>query len=149
MRRLLIVTLAAAALGAVAAGAVSAAGGAPRGTVTAKSSRYGKVLFDGRGFVLYAFTADPRGKTRCSGACAAAWPPYIVKTRPRAAKSVAAKRLGTVRRPDGKLQGTYGGRPLYYYVGDTKPGLILCQNVREFGGFWRVVRPNGTLVTSG
>jgi predicted lipoprotein with Yx(FWY)xxD motif len=41
------------------------------------------------------------------------------------------------------LQATYAGRPLYYYVGDRKPGQILCQGVREYGGRWRVVRPTG------
>jgi predicted lipoprotein with Yx(FWY)xxD motif len=28
----------------------------------------------------------------------------------------------------------YNGWPLYYYVHENKPGLILCQNVDEFGG---------------
>jgi predicted lipoprotein with Yx(FWY)xxD motif len=37
------------------------------------------------------------------------------------------------------------GRPLYYYVGDKRPGQILCQNVDEFGGTWLVVHPNGQL----
>jgi predicted lipoprotein with Yx(FWY)xxD motif len=41
---------------------------------------------------------------------------------------------------------TYAGKPLYYYVGDRKPGQVLCQNVPEFGGTWRVVRADGTLV---
>jgi Secreted repeat of unknown function len=50
------------------------------------------------------------------------------------------------RRADGKLQVTYGGRPLYYYVNDRKPGQVLCQNVPEFGGIWRVVRGSGALV---
>jgi hypothetical protein len=35
---------------------------------------------------------------------------------------------------------------LYYYIGDRQPGQILCQNVVEFGGSWRVVRSNGGLV---
>ena len=59
---------------------------------------------------------------------------------------VDAVRLGTVKRANGSLQATYAGRPLYYYVGDTKPGQILCQNVTEFGGVWRVLRPDGRLV---
>jgi predicted lipoprotein with Yx(FWY)xxD motif len=117
-----------------------------RGTLVAKQSRYGRVLFDGRGFVLYGFTRDARTKSRCSGACAKAWPPYIVKRRPRAGAGVAAARLGTVRRSNGSLQATYAGHPLYYYIGDRKPGQILCQNVTEFGGIWRVVRPSGRLV---
>jgi predicted lipoprotein with Yx(FWY)xxD motif len=51
-----------------------------------------------------------------------------------------------IRRSGGRLQATYFGRPLYYYVGDRRPGQILCQNVTEFGGVWRVVRPTGRLV---
>ena len=43
---------------------------------------------DGRGFAVYAFTRDPRGKSVCTGACAKAWPPYVVRTRLRAASGV-------------------------------------------------------------
>jgi predicted lipoprotein with Yx(FWY)xxD motif len=118
----------------------AAASAATNPTVTTRSSQYGRILFDGRGFVLYAFTADKNGRSVCTGACAQAWPPYIVKTKPH------GRLLGTTRRADGKLQVTYAGRPLYYYEGDRKPGQILCQNVVEFGGRWLVVRPNGGLV---
>jgi predicted lipoprotein with Yx(FWY)xxD motif len=111
-----------------------------------KASSFGRILFDGRGFVLYAFTRDRRGRSVCSGACARAWPPYIAKSRPRAGNGVAAGLLGTTRRANGSSQVTYAGRPLYYYVGDRRPGQILCQNVTEFGGSWRVVRPSGHLV---
>ena len=144
--RLITTLLALIALAAATAGSVMASNDGARSTVTVKSSSFGRILFDGRGFVLYGFTRDPRGKSVCSGACAKAWPPYIVKSRPRAASGVGAARLGTVKRPDGSLQVTYAGRPLYYYVGDRRPGQILCQNVTEFGGVWRVMRPNGRLV---
>jgi predicted lipoprotein with Yx(FWY)xxD motif len=117
-----------------------------RATVTVRGSTYGKVIFDGRGFALYAFTKDGRGPSTCRGGCAAAWPPYIVSSRARAGAGVKGSLLGTTRRGDGKLQVTYNGRPLYYYVGDRRAGQILCQNVDEFGGLWLVVRPNGTLV---
>jgi len=118
------------------------------GLVTAKRSSFGRIVFDGRGFVLYGFTRDRRGKSTCVGACVRAWPPYIVKSTPHAGSRVVGARLGRIKRPDGRLQATYYGHPLYYYVGDRRPGQILCQNVSEFGGFWRVVRPNGSLVTS-
>lgn len=139
---LIVVTVVAGAT----AGSTMATEQAPRSVVTAKSSRYGRILFDGRGFVLYGFTRDPKGKSACSGACATAWPPYIVKSRPRASGGISGARLGTIKRADGRLQGTFAGRALYYYVGDRQPGQILCQNVTEFGGVWRVVRPNGSLV---
>ena len=114
-----------------------------RSSVGAQKSAYGQILFDGRGFVLYAFTKDTRGRSACSGKCAAAWPPYVVTRRPAAAKGATAALLGTTRRADGRLQATYAGRPLYYYIGDRQPGQILCQNVTEFGGVWLVVRPSG------
>ena len=127
-------------------GASPTPGQTPRPAVVVKASSFGRILFDGRGFVLYAFTRDPRGRSACRGACARAWPPYIAKSRPLAGSGVAAGRLGTTRRADGSAQVTYAGRPLYYYVGDRKPGQILCQDVTEFGGVWRVVRPSGRLV---
>jgi predicted lipoprotein with Yx(FWY)xxD motif len=139
---LFVVALASAVVAAVA----PATQATPRATVLAKPSRFGEILFDGRGYVLYAFTRDPRGKSVCRGACARAWPPYVVRSRPRAGAGVAAARLGTTKRLDGSLQVTYAGRPLYYYVGDRKPGQILCQNVTEFGGIWLVVRPSGRLL---
>jgi predicted lipoprotein with Yx(FWY)xxD motif len=120
--------------------------GAPRSALTAGPSAFGRILFDGRGFVLYAFTRDPRGKSVCVRGCARAWPPYLVKTRPHAGSGVKAGLLGTTKRASGGLQVTYAGRPLYYYVGDRRAGQILCQNVTEFGGAWRVIRPTGKLV---
>jgi len=142
--RLITAILAAAVLAGVFAGLDMAAGS--KSSVTVKASSYGRILFDGRGFVLYGFTRDQRGKSACSGACAKAWPPFIVKSRPRAGKSVLSGRIGVIRRSGGRFQATYFGRPLYYYVGDRKPGQILCQDVTEFGGVWRVVRPTGRLV---
>ena len=123
----------------VALAAVALAASAPA-AVKPGSSQYGRILFDNRGFVVYAFTADTPKASRCSGACAKAWPPYIVKTRPN------GNLLGAIRRPDGRLQVTYAGKPLYYYIGDREPGQILCQNVREYGGLWLVVRPDGRYV---
>jgi Secreted repeat of unknown function len=46
---------------------------------------------------------------------------------------------------DGR-QVTHAGRPLFYYVGDRRPGELRCQNVREFGGLWLVMRASGRLV---
>ena len=118
----------------------------PSSIVTARGSSFGRVLFDGRGFALYAFTRDRARHSACANACANKWPPYIVRRRPTARRGVDASLLGTIVRRDGRRQATYAGRPLYFYVGDRKPLQVLCQNVREFGGLWLVVRPNGTVV---
>jgi predicted lipoprotein with Yx(FWY)xxD motif len=129
----------------VLAGSAVAAASGSSPTVTVRSSDYGRILFDGSNRALYAFTRDPRGKTTCYGACATAWPPYIVRGSLRAGIGTRGSLLGTTRRRDGRRQLTYAGRPLYYYVHDPR-GKVLCQNVREYGGLWLVVRPTGTLV---
>jgi predicted lipoprotein with Yx(FWY)xxD motif len=119
----------------------------PRGPkLKIADSNYGPILFNGRGRALYLFTADSGKTSNCSGDCAVAWPPYIVKAKPLAGKGVKPGLIGTTRRADGRLQATYGGHPIYFYEGDTKPGQVLCQAVHEFGGFWYVLRANGKAV---
>ena len=139
---LLVVAVVGVAL-AFAPAAMSREGTQP--ALTVKSSRFGKVLFDGRGYVLYAFTRDGRRST-CYAACAKAWPVYYAKAGLVAGTGVKRALLATTPRRDGRRQITYAGRPLYYWAGDTKPGRIGCQNATEFGGTWLVVRPSGRLV---
>ena len=119
----------------------------PAQTLTVRATRYGRILFDGRGRVLYGFTRDRRGgPSRCYGACATAWPVYFAKgTVVRGGPAVRKSLIGKTRRRDGRLQFTYNGWPLYYYAHEG-PGEVRCQNVDQFGGVWLVVRPNGTLV---
>ena len=143
---MLIVFLALAGAVGGAASSQRATTGEAKAALSVRSSAYGRILFDGRGKALYAFTRDARGRSVCTGPCAAAWPPFVVRDRPQPGTGISAKLVGTTRRPDGKLQVTYAGRPLYYYVGDRKPGQVLCQNVSEFGGLWLVIRPSGALV---
>ena len=115
-------------------------------TLTAHSSSYGKTVFDGHGYVLYAFTRD-HGRSSCYGTCAKAWPPYYApKGTLRVGAGLKHSLLGTVKRRNGRRQVTYAGRPLYYYVGDGGPGVIRCQDVYEFGGRWLIIRPSGTLI---
>jgi len=116
-------------------------------TVKVRRSRYGRILVDGRGLTLYAFTRDRRGSSRCYGACATAWPPLLVRAgRPRAGSGARRSLLGTTRRRDGTRQVTYRGRPLYFSFRERRPGEILCQNVAQFGGTWLLVAPSGRLV---
>ena len=141
--------LAAAVLAAGSAATTTRAGGAASAqavTITAHASRYGKILFDGRGRVLYLFARDRAGRSSCSGACAKVWPPALTRGVPRAGRGVNAKLLGTTKRKDGTLQVTYGKHPLYYFKEDTKAGQIKCQNVSNFGGLWLVVAPSGKAV---
>jgi predicted lipoprotein with Yx(FWY)xxD motif len=145
MRTFIPLLFAFAALAAAPAEAMPTAGDATA-TLTVRDTRFGRILFDGRGRALYAFTRDRRGgPSTCYGACAAAWPVYYAGSTLRAGRGVRQRLIGTVRRRDGRRQVTYNGWPLYYYAHEG-PGQVLCQNVREFGGLWLVVRPVGSLV---
>ena len=110
--------------------------------VTLRDSQFGPVLFDGRARALYLFTRDPEGRSRCYGACATAWPPFIARGKPRAGRGVKKSLLGTVRRRDGSRQVTYRGQPLYFYIDDPR-GQVLCNDVTEFGGVWYALSANG------
>jgi predicted lipoprotein with Yx(FWY)xxD motif len=116
---------------------------AAKGTrVKVVSSDFGRVIADGKDEALYLFDKESSKKPRCYGACASVWPPVLTKGGPKAANGAKQSLLGTTRRSNGKLQVTYAGHPLYYYVDDS-PGTILCHDVEEFGGLWLVVKPNG------
>lgn len=147
MRTLLVVTSLAAMLAGAAVARASELSSPARPTLEVRTSAFGPILFDGSNRALYAFTRDRRGgRSTCYGACAAAWPPYYAKRRAfRVVGGAKRSLLGTVRRRDGRLQITYAGRPLYYYV-DDGVGAVKCQNVREFGGLWLVQRASGALV---
>jgi predicted lipoprotein with Yx(FWY)xxD motif len=130
----------------IATAAASTAGAkGPKLKITA--SDYGQILTSGRGRSLYLFTADQGKASNCSGDCATAWPPYIIKSKPVAGPGARSGKIGTTRRSDGSLQATYAGHPVYFYEGDDEPGEVLCQAVNEFGGYWYVLRGSGKAVT--
>ncbi len=110
--------------------------------IAAGGSQFGEVLFDADGRALYYFDKEKTSKPECYGACAAAWPPVFTKGQPVGKGAVKDQLLGTTKRKDGKLQATYDGRPLYYYV-DEPAGQVLCHNVDEFGGLWLAIQPDG------
>ena len=119
--------------------------GARRGglAIAVRTSNYGRILANGANRTIYLFTRDRSAVSSCYGRCSAAWPPVLTKGAPTGLAGLSGRLLGTTRRREGTVQVTYGGHPLYYYVGDVQPGQILCQNAEEFGGIWLVVSPAG------
>jgi len=105
-----------------------------------------KALVGSAGRALYLFEADKNGTSACSGKCAAAWPPDTVTGTPQAGSGVNQALLGTIKRPDGTLQVTYNGHPLYYFTGDSGAGAAHGQGSKAFGAGWYVVSASGSKI---
>jgi predicted lipoprotein with Yx(FWY)xxD motif len=146
MTRMFATVIAVTATAALAAitSAISLAGGSGGGTVVRVADTHlGPILVDSRGITLYDFVADKGTTSVCYNACAALWPPLTTNGRPIAGPGVKASLLGTTRRSDGKLEVTYGGHPLYYFVSDRHPGQTTGEGVNQFGSPWWALSPNG------
>ena len=52
--------------------------------------------------------------------------------------------VGTLHRPDGSTQLSYGGHPLYTYNGDVAPGVVMGQAINQDGGLWYVLNAQGS-----
>jgi predicted lipoprotein with Yx(FWY)xxD motif len=125
----------------------SAAASVTATTVALGTTTLGPILVDARGRTLYLFEADTAGTSTCTSAgCVAEWPPLIASGAPQAGTGLAANRLGTTTRADGRQQVTYGGHPLYYFAGDTAPGATAGQGLNDNGGLWYVLHTDGTPV---
>lgn len=109
----------------------------------AKVTGAGKVLVDSGGETVYVFSPDKHGKSTCSGACAAAWPPVLTSHKPTAGSGARKSLLGTVRRHGGKLQVTYHHWPLYTFAGDSGPGQDKGNGLQSFGGKWSTIAATG------
>jgi predicted lipoprotein with Yx(FWY)xxD motif len=126
--------------------ATTAAAAAPRTVKAARISGLGTVLTTSGGLTLYHYTDEHRGKIDCTGACATLWPPLLVKgsAKPTAGPGLAASKLGTIRRPDGRLQVTYNGLALYRYAPDRRAGDVKGQGLARA---WYVIASTGKIVT--
>ena len=135
MKRLVLLTLAVLVLvpGAIARDSARAP------VIKYRDDQFGAILATPKKKALYFWNVEKRagGKVRCKGACARAWPPLIVKSRSVVPRRIAGipGRFGVVRRPDGRLQVTHRGLPVYSYAHEA-PEQVLCNNVDG----WFVVR---------
>jgi hypothetical protein len=86
--------------------------------------------------------------SNCNGACAGAWPPVTTTGAATATGGAKASDIGTITRSDGTKQVTYDGHPLYYFSGDSGPGMASGQGSDAFGAKWWLVTPAGSDVTA-
>lgn len=126
----------------------AAAGGSGSTVITTVSSSAGTFLANSSGHAVYLWTKDSDGMSACSGACAGAWPPVTTTGTVTASGGAKSSDLGTITRSDGTKQVTYDGHPLYFFSGDSGPGMASGQGNDGFGAKWWLVSPSGSDVTS-
>ena len=147
MQFLKTLAVAVGALLTAAAFAVAASGSAHGGAlVKVGPSKLGRVLVDAHGKTLYMWAHDKSAKSTCYGDCAEYWPPLLTRGKPVASGGAKGALLGSSRRSDGRMQVTYAGHPLYYFVQDTRPGQTKGEGLTGFGGRWDPVSAAGTAV---
>ncbi len=88
------------------------------------------VLADAAGRTVYTFDKDEANKSNCAGGCLVKWPAFVAKPEAKAQGEFGVIEANGVR------QWTYNSQPLYYFVGDVKPGDRTGDGM---GGVWHVV----------
>lgn len=121
---------------------------AARSAISIRSTALGKTLVDGNGRTLYLFKADRANVSTLSRAGRAVWPPFTAVGTIKARGGAQAAKLGTATGRGNLRQVSYNGHPLYYYAGDSQPGSIRGQRLKEFGALWYVLGPGGNAITS-
>ncbi len=140
LRRSAVVFVAVALLGALAGGAVA---GSQAVVKSAKNRILGEtILVTTKGMTLYRLSGEKQGALSCATpACFAIWRPLWIApgTTP-----TGAKNLGTLKRPDGRIQVTYKGGPLYTYANDRKTGQVNGNGLKAGVASWQVVVTTGS-----
>jgi len=95
------------------------------------------VLTNTKRLTLYTLSGETNGKFICTGACLKTWPPLLVAagTKPK-----GPVKLGTIKRPEGKIQVTFRGMPVYTFSGDSRKGEANGEGLRDVG-VWHAVTP--------
>jgi predicted lipoprotein with Yx(FWY)xxD motif len=131
-------------LGLIAAGTAMALSGqsSPSKSVVMTGHAIGKkVLVTRSGMTLYSLSAETHGRFICKDkTCLSLWHPLTVS---KGTKPTGASHLATVRRPDGRTQVTFQGKPLYTFVQDKKPGQAKGEGFKDVGT-WHVASVSST-----
>ena len=124
-----------------ASGTTPSRGAAASGNVLKTTTINGaSVLTNSRGFTLYSFDPDTSTRSNCNGQCAKFWPPV---NGPVTGSGIMGT-FATIKRSDGTTQATFGGHPLYTYIGDKSPGQAKGNGLNAAGGVWHEVPAAGT-----
>jgi predicted lipoprotein with Yx(FWY)xxD motif len=124
--------------GSAAALEPTVAGHGPRRVAKALRSNGRRLLTDTQGRTLYSLSVERKGRFVCTkmSGCTEIWHPLTL------ADGVVPKGpvpLGTSRRPEGLLQVTYRGHPLYTFGADRRSGQTNGEGLKDVGTWHAVV----------
>ncbi len=135
--------LCAVALAALLVPAIAGAGETSKRVAkqAANATLGGTILTTTRGRTLYSLSAEANGRFICTGACLSSWRPLVVAAT---VKPTGPVKLGTIERPDGKTQVTFKGRPIYSFSGDSKPGDVNGEGIKDVGTWHAAITAKGS-----
>ncbi|HKD99336.1 MAG TPA: hypothetical protein VKB69_17295 [Micromonosporaceae bacterium] len=130
-------------------GGTGAAGTSNGSTVSVRTvNGAGSTLTGADGKTLYFADQEANKQIKCTGGCLSFWEPLTVASgmTPTAGSGVTGT-LATVHRPDGTVQVTYNGKPLYEFAEDSGPGQAKGNGFADsFNGTdftWHAATPSG------
>jgi predicted lipoprotein with Yx(FWY)xxD motif len=112
--------------------------------IKAGTTKLGPTAVNDEGLTVYLSvldSTDPPRSVCVSKTCLTAWKPvYVGEGGVIAGAGVDQAKVGKVVRPDGDVQATLGGWPLYLFIKDKVPGDVLGEGVK---GTWHALSPAG------
>jgi predicted lipoprotein with Yx(FWY)xxD motif len=132
-----------------AAVAVTAAPGAPISLTVASKPGVGVYLTDASGRAVYVLDDGTGATVACTGPCSTALQP-VAGTASKAAGDTALKAdlIGVTTLPDGTVQVTYAGKPLYYASRDQGASSTTAQGTKQGKATTYLVSPKGNEIKS-
>lgn len=109
------------------------------GSINSKSA--GEYLTNPKGITLYVFSDDKRLESVCNDDCLKKWLIYEFDNKdiPRSDDSLS-QRMNIAKRAGGYKQYAYNLSPVYYYIGDKKPGDRNGVSSEDIESKWSLVK---------
>jgi predicted lipoprotein with Yx(FWY)xxD motif len=107
-------------------------GSGPKRVVKTRNVKGKTLLTTTGGRTLYTLSVEKHGNFVCTmeSGCTGIWHPLTVAA---GVKPEGPVKLGTVKRPEGTVQVTYRGLPLYTFASDKKAGQVKGEGLKDVG----------------
>jgi predicted lipoprotein with Yx(FWY)xxD motif len=112
-----------------------------------RTSSIGEYIIDSKGMALYIFENDGPNRSKCTEECKQIWTPLSadgVSFPPDVDYRLDTSYVGLIRGVGGKYQVTYRKKPLYRFNLDKDKSDRKGHRLRDFGGLWSLLKPDGT-----